>query len=69
MSNENDFNQPGKTHWIISIFVALTLLIILFGLAFLVSGREVIQKPLLSVFIVLAWFGLLGGIVVSRRDD
>ena len=69
MSNKNDFNQPGKTRWIISAFVALTLLIILFVLAFLVSGREIIQRPLLTVFIVLAWFGLLAGIVVSRRDD
>jgi len=69
MSDKNGFSQPGITRWIISAFVALTLLIILFVLAFLVSGREIIQRPLLTVFIVLAWFGLLGGIVVSRRDD
>ena len=69
MSEKNDFNQPGKTRWIISAFAALALLIILFGLAFLVSGTEIIERPLLTVFILLAWFGLLGGIVVSRRDD
>jgi len=69
MSDMNGFNQPGKIRWVISAFVALILLIILFGLAFLVSGREVIQRPLLVFFILLAWIGLLGGIVVSRRDD
>jgi MFS family permease len=69
MSDKSDFDKPGRRRWLISALVALTILIILFGLAFLVSGREVIQRPLLTVFIVLAWFGLLGGIVVSRRDD
>ena len=65
----SDFDQPGRTRWVIIAFVALTILIVLFGLAFLVSGREVIQRPLLVIAILLAWFGVLGGIVVSRIDD
>lgn len=65
----SDFDQPGRTRWVITAFWALTILIILFGLAFLISGREVIQRPLLVVAILLAWFGVLGGVVVSRRDD
>ena len=65
----SDFDQPGRTRWVIIAFVALTILIVLFGLAFLVSGREVIQRPLLVIAILLIWFGTLGGIVVSRRDD
>jgi protein-S-isoprenylcysteine O-methyltransferase Ste14 len=69
MSEKSKFSQPGKTRWIISAFVALTLLLILFGLAFLVSGREIIQRPVLVFFILLAWIGTLGGIVVGRRDD
>lgn len=69
MSEKSEFGRPGRTRWWITGFVALTILIILFGLAFLVSGREVIQRPLLVFFILLAWIGMLGGIVVSRRDD
>ena len=65
----SDFDQPGRTRWVITAFWTLTILIILFGLAFLISGREVIQRPLLIVAILLAWFGVLGGVVVSRRDD
>jgi putative membrane protein (TIGR04086 family) len=65
----SDFDRPGRRRWIVTAFAALTILIILFGLAFLVSGREVIQRPILIIFILLAWFGTLGGIIASRRDD
>jgi hypothetical protein len=69
MSEKSDFEKPGSRRWVIITFVALTILIVLFGLAFLVSGREVVQRPLLVIAVVLIWFGTLGGIVVSRRDD
>jgi hypothetical protein len=65
----SSFNEPGKTRWLISAFVALTVLIILFGLAFLISGREIIERPVLIIFILFAWLGTLGGILISRRDD
>lgn len=65
----SDFDKPGRRRWLITTFVALTILIILFALAFLVSGREVIERPILVFFILLTWFGTLGGIIVSRRDD
>jgi hypothetical protein len=65
----SDFDQPGTRRWIIIAFAALAILIFLFALAFLVSGREVTQKPLLIFFILLVWFGTLCGVIVSRRDD
>jgi hypothetical protein len=69
MSEQSDFDKPGRRRWLISAFAALTILIIIFGLAFLVSGREVIERPFLVFFILLFWLGNLGGIAISRRDD
>ena len=65
----SDFDQPGRTRWVIISLAAFMILVVLFGLAFLISGREVIQRPILVIAILLAWFGMLGGIVVSRIDD
>jgi MFS family permease len=65
----SDFDRPGRRRWIVTAFAALTILIILLALAFLVSGREVIERPILVFFILLAWFGTLGGIAISREDD
>lgn len=55
-------NKPNR---LLVGFVALTILIILFGLAFLISGREVIERPVLVVFILFAWFGLLAGMAIG----
>ena len=65
----SNFNRPGRRRWIVIAFAAFTILIILLALAFLVSGREVIERPILVFFILLAWFGTLGGIAISREDD
>lgn len=62
----SDFDQPSRRRWVISTFVAITILIVLFGLAFLISGRQVFERPILIFFILLAWFGTLGGFIVSR---
>jgi nitrate/nitrite transporter NarK len=65
----SDFDRSGRRRWTVTAFAALTILIILLALAFLVSGREVIERPILVFFILLAWFGTLGGIAISREDD
>ena len=67
-SNINAGNQ-GKSRWLAWGFIALTVLIILFGLAFLVSGREIIEKPVLIIFVLFAWLGALGGIALGRSTD
>ncbi len=69
MVDKNNINEPGKARWLISAFVALTVLIILFGLAFLISGREIIERPVLLIFVLFAWLGTLGGIALGRSTD
>ena len=66
MTDKNITKDTGKAGWIIYVFAALTILIILFGLAFLVSGREIVERPILIFFLLLAWLGLLSGIALGR---
>lgn len=66
MTNSNKATNPGKTRLVIDAFAALTILIIVFALAFLISGREIIERPFLIIFLLLAWFGLLAGIALGR---
>jgi hypothetical protein len=66
--NINKDNQAGP-RWIVWIFVALTVLLILLVLAFLVSGREIIERPVLVVFLLFAWLGLLAGIALGRSTN
>ena len=69
MSDKMNIKEPGKARWLLMAFAALTILIILFSLAFLVSGREIIERPLLIIFILFAWFGALAGIALGRSSD
>ncbi len=69
MTNSNKATNPGKTRLVIDAFAALTILIIVFALAFLISGREIIERPFLIIFLLLAWFGLLSGIAVGRSTN
>jgi nitrate/nitrite transporter NarK len=66
--NINEDNQAGA-RWLVWGFVALTVLIILLGLAFLVSGREIIERPVLIIFLLFAWLGVLAGIALGRSSD
>ena len=66
MTDKNITKDAGKAGWIIYVFAALTILIILFGLAFLVSCREIVERPILIFFLLLAWLGLLSGIALGR---
>ena len=66
MTNSNKATNPGKTRLVIDAFAALTILIVVFALAFLISGREIIERPFLILFLLLAWFGLLAGIALGR---
>lgn len=68
MNSNNETRKPGTTHWAVYALVALTILLILFGLAFLVSGREVIERPILIIFLLLAWLGLLSGFALGRNN-
>jgi hypothetical protein len=66
--NVNADNQ-ARLHWLVWGFVALTILIFLLGLAFLVSGREIIERPVLIIFLLFAWLGVLAGIALGRSSE
>ena len=68
MAENKKTGSPGNSRWLINTFVALTVLIILFGLAFLISGKEIIERPILVFFLLLAWIGLLSGIALGRSS-
>ena len=69
MADKTSTKDTGNAGWIINVFAALTILIILFGLAFLVSGREIVERPFLIFFLLLAWVGLLSGIALGRSTN
>jgi len=69
MTNTNKTTNTGKTRLILEAFTALPILIILFALAFLISGREIIERPFLIGFLLLAWLGLLSGIAIGRSTN
>lgn len=71
MAENGNINEgkQAKPRLLVWGFIALTVLIILLGLAFLVSGREIIERPFLIFFLILAWFGLLAGIAIGRSTD
>jgi hypothetical protein len=69
MAEKNRITYQGKSRWAIYAFAALTILIILFALAFLISGREIIERPFLIGFLLLAWLGLLSGIAIGRSTN
>ena len=66
--NINEDNQSGQ-HTLVWVFIAFTVLIILLGLGFLVSGREIIERPVLVIFLLCAWLGALVGIALGRSSD
>jgi len=66
--NINEDNQSGQ-HTLVWVFIAFTVLIILLGLGFLVSGREIIERPVLVIFLLFAWLGALAGIALGRSSD
>ena len=69
MADNNSVKKSGKSRWAVLTFVAFTILIILFGFAFLISGREIIERPILVFFLLLAWLGLLAGIALGRNKS
>ena len=69
MDDKSNINETGTAHWLISAFIALTTLIILFASAYLVSCIEIIERPVLVIFLLLAWLGVLAGIATGRSSD
>jgi len=64
-----DNKRVFRPRWQLAVFIAISLLIIIFGFAFLLSGKEIIERPILVLFVFLAWFGALVGITVGSSTE
>jgi antibiotic biosynthesis monooxygenase (ABM) superfamily enzyme len=64
-----DNTQKTRPRWQLAVLIAISLLIVILNFAFLFSGKEIIERPILVLFVFLAWFGALVGITVASSTD
>ncbi len=62
MPEEKESNKKSKPSRIAKLSVAMSILIALLGVVAFLYGREVIERPLLALFVLLAWVGALVGL-------
>lgn len=55
-------NKKSKPPWLVTVVVGMSILIVTLGVAAFLYGREVIERPILAFFILLAWVGALVGL-------
>ena len=58
-------NEKRRPRWLVGLLLATSLLIIMAVGACFVFGRELFQRPLLVVAVVIAWLGALVGISIG----
>ncbi len=56
-----------RPRWLVGLFVAVSVLIIVAVAAYLMFGRELFQRPFLVVAVVIAWLGALVGISIGNE--
>jgi hypothetical protein len=67
MGIENKSNQRHTPPWLVRLLIATSLLVIMALGAYLLYGRELFQRPLLAVAVVIAWLGALVGISIGSE--
>jgi small-conductance mechanosensitive channel len=65
MPIENKGHEESRPRWLVPVLVAGTILIIMAVGAYFLYGRELFQRPLLAVAVVIAWLGALVGISIG----
>ncbi len=64
MSEEKESNKKSRPPWLVKVVVAISILIVMLGVVAFLYGNEVIERPILALFILLAWVGALVGLDV-----
>ena len=65
---DGDAGHAGhRPRWLIGLFVAVSVLIIVAVAAYLMLGRDLFQRPFLVVAVVTAWLGALVGISIGNE--
>lgn len=62
MVEDKEGNKKSKPPWLAKVSVAISILIVLLGVVAFLYGKEVIERPILAFFILLAWVGALVGL-------
>ena len=56
-----------RPRWLVGLFVATSVLIIVAVVAYFMFGRELFQRPFLLAAVVIAWLGALVGISIGSE--
>ena len=64
MSKEKESNKKSRPPWVANVIVAISILIVMIAIVALLYGNDIIQRPILALFVLLAWLGALVGLKV-----
>jgi hypothetical protein len=67
MSTQSQGSEQGRPRWLVPALLATSLLIALAVGAYFVFGRELFQRPILAIAVVVAWLGALVGITIGSE--
>jgi hypothetical protein len=65
MSEEKARKRNSRPPRVVNIVVAISILIVMIGVVAFLYGKDVIERPILALFILFAWLGALVGLRVS----
>jgi hypothetical protein len=71
MSKEKESDKKSRPPWLTDVVVGISILILMLAVVAILYGRDVIERPILALFILLAWLGALVGLKVpssARRQ-
>ena len=57
----------SRPRWLVGLFIATSVLIIVAVAAYVMFGRELFQRPFLVAAVVIAWLGALVAISVGNE--
>jgi hypothetical protein len=64
MPQEKENDRKGRPPWLTDVVIAISVLIVMLAVVAILYGRDVIERPILVLFILLAWLGALVGLKV-----
>jgi hypothetical protein len=64
MPQEKENDRKGRPPWLTDVVIAISVLIVMLAVVAILYGRDVIERPILALFILLAWLGALVGLKV-----
>jgi hypothetical protein len=66
MPEEKEDEKKGRPPWLTDLVLAISVLIVMVAVVAILYGRDVIERPILALFVLLAWLGAFVGLKVPR---